>query len=52
MTTPISLTSSQASARYAEFTVIDVRTPGEYAGGHLPGAHSIPWTGCTRPSEH
>ncbi|MFF2408104.1 rhodanese-like domain-containing protein [Streptomyces sp. NPDC058092] len=42
MTTPASLTSSQASARYAEFTVIDVRTPGEYAGGHLPGAHNIP----------
>ncbi|WP_328908236.1 rhodanese-like domain-containing protein [Streptomyces sp. NBC_00234] len=40
--TPTTVTSSQASARFAEFTVIDVRTPGEYAGGHLPGAHNVP----------
>ncbi|MER5731442.1 rhodanese-like domain-containing protein [Streptomyces sp. NPDC002138] len=32
----------QALARLDELTVIDVRTPGEYAAGHLPGAHNIP----------
>ncbi|MER5686206.1 rhodanese-like domain-containing protein [Streptomyces sp. NPDC002205] len=42
MTTPTALTPSQASVRFAEFTVIDVRTPGEYAGGHVPGAHNVP----------
>ncbi|MCI3278421.1 rhodanese-like domain-containing protein [Streptomyces cylindrosporus] len=39
---PASLSPGQAAARYDEFTVVDVRTPGEYAGGHLPGAHNIP----------
>ncbi|MEW1757564.1 rhodanese-like domain-containing protein [Streptomyces cyaneofuscatus] len=42
MTTPAAIAPVQAAARFGEFTVIDVRTPGEYAGGHLPGAHSIP----------
>ncbi|MFB8120203.1 rhodanese-like domain-containing protein [Streptomyces sp. NPDC056465] len=42
MTTSTALTPSQAAARIGEFTVIDVRTPGEYAAGHLPGAHNIP----------
>ncbi|MFG3116612.1 rhodanese-like domain-containing protein [Streptomyces sp. NPDC048197] len=37
-----SLTADQAKARLHELTVIDVRTPGEYASGHLPGAHNIP----------
>ncbi|AJP00721.1 transporter [Streptomyces cyaneogriseus subsp. noncyanogenus] len=37
-----SLTADQANARLHELTVIDVRTPGEYASGHLPGAHNIP----------
>ncbi|MEV5475335.1 rhodanese-like domain-containing protein [Streptomyces sp. NPDC052207] len=37
-----SLTADQAHARLADLTVIDVRTPGEYASGHLPGAHNIP----------
>ncbi|MGW0394501.1 rhodanese-like domain-containing protein [Streptomyces sp. NPDC003042] len=37
-----SLTAVQAHARLHELTVIDVRTPGEYASGHLPGAHNIP----------
>ncbi|MGW0883450.1 rhodanese-like domain-containing protein [Streptomyces sp. NPDC002671] len=37
-----SLTADQARARLHELTVIDVRTPGEYASGHLPGAHNIP----------
>ncbi|MEU1576706.1 rhodanese-like domain-containing protein [Streptomyces collinus] len=36
------LTAEQASARLHELTVIDVRTPGEYATGHLPDAHNIP----------
>ncbi|MFH9891198.1 rhodanese-like domain-containing protein [Streptomyces luteogriseus] len=36
------LTAGQASARLHELTVIDVRTPGEYATGHLPDAHNIP----------
>ncbi|MEU7579978.1 rhodanese-like domain-containing protein [Streptomyces sp. NPDC041068] len=38
----MSLTADQANARLHELTVIDVRTPGEYASGHLPGAHNIP----------
>ncbi|MCX4657477.1 rhodanese-like domain-containing protein [Streptomyces microflavus] len=42
MTTPTALAPAQAAARLGEFTVIDVRTPGEYATGHLPGAHNIP----------
>ncbi|MFJ3672681.1 rhodanese-like domain-containing protein [Streptomyces sp. NPDC090106] len=29
-------------ARLAGYAVVDVRTPGEYAGGHLPGAHNVP----------
>ncbi|OEJ50128.1 rhodanese-like domain-containing protein [Streptomyces agglomeratus] len=32
----------RARARLHELTVIDVRTPGEYASGHLPGAHNLP----------
>ncbi|MFH9067118.1 rhodanese-like domain-containing protein [Streptomyces coeruleorubidus] len=36
------LTPGQASARLHELTVIDVRTPGEYATGHLPGAQNVP----------
>ncbi|WP_442819031.1 rhodanese-like domain-containing protein [Streptomyces sp. NBC_01235] len=35
------LTTAQAAARLGDCTVVDVRTPGEYAGGHLPGAHNI-----------
>lgn len=42
MTPIIALTADQAHARLHELTVIDVRTPGEYASGHLPGAHNIP----------
>jgi rhodanese-related sulfurtransferase len=38
VTTPATVTP----ARLGEFTVVDVRTPAEYAGGHLPGAHNIP----------
>ncbi|MFD0317894.1 rhodanese-like domain-containing protein [Streptomyces flavalbus] len=36
------LPPAEASARLHEFTVIDVRTPAEYASGHLPGAQNIP----------
>lgn len=42
MTNPSTLTADQARARLHELTVIDVRTPGEYASGHLPGAHNVP----------
>lgn len=44
MSTPLTLAVSvdQVHARSGEFTVVDVRTPGEYARGHLPGATDIP----------
>ncbi|POX51568.1 rhodanese-like domain-containing protein [Streptomyces sp. Ru72] len=42
MTIPTTLDPRQARSRLHELTVIDVRTPGEYAGGHLPGALNIP----------
>ncbi|WP_327397171.1 rhodanese-like domain-containing protein [Streptomyces phaeochromogenes] len=32
----------QARTRLHDIAVIDVRTPGEYASGHLPGALNIP----------
>ncbi|CCK31939.1 rhodanese domain-containing protein [Streptomyces davaonensis JCM 4913] len=40
--TPTVLTPGQARARLQEFIVIDVRTPGEYASGHVPGALNLP----------
>ncbi|SEP02907.1 rhodanese-like domain-containing protein [Actinacidiphila rubida] len=40
--TTTTLTPAQAIARLSESTVVDVRSPGEYASGHLPGAHNIP----------
>ncbi|NEB03579.1 rhodanese-like domain-containing protein [Streptomyces sp. SID13726] len=40
--TPSALDSAQADARLDRLTVVDVRTPGEYASGHLPGALNIP----------
>lgn len=40
--TPATLATGQARTRLHEFTVIDVRTPTEYASGHLPGALNIP----------
>ncbi|MEV8033516.1 rhodanese-like domain-containing protein [Streptomyces sp. NPDC086182] len=40
--TPHSLDVDQARGRLTELTVIDVRTPGEYASGHLPGALNVP----------
>jgi rhodanese-related sulfurtransferase len=42
MTTPTALTTDEARTRLHELTIIDVRTPGEYAGGHLPGALNVP----------
>ncbi|CAM5384623.1 MULTISPECIES: rhodanese-like domain-containing protein [Streptomyces] len=42
MTAPTIVDPRQAHARLHELTVIDVRTPGEYAGGHVPGALNIP----------
>ncbi|MGW1184275.1 rhodanese-like domain-containing protein [Streptomyces drozdowiczii] len=42
MTSPVTLSPTQAAARLTEFTVIDVRGPGEYAAGHVPGALNIP----------
>ncbi|AVV45911.1 rhodanese-like domain-containing protein [Streptomyces sp. ID05-04B] len=39
---PRSLGADQARTRIHELTVIDVRTPAEYASGHLPGALNIP----------
>ncbi|QOV34666.1 rhodanese-like domain-containing protein [Streptomyces ferrugineus] len=40
--TPVTLGADQARTRLQELTVIDVRTPVEYASGHLPGAVNIP----------
>ncbi|BBC38909.1 hypothetical protein SGFS_102030 [Streptomyces graminofaciens] len=37
-----SLDADQARERLPELTVLDVRTPGEYASGHLPGALNLP----------
>ncbi|MFI7245940.1 rhodanese-like domain-containing protein [Streptomyces qinglanensis] len=42
MTAPTALGTGEARTRLHELTVIDVRTPGEYAGGHLPGALNVP----------
>ncbi|GGT01829.1 rhodanese-like domain-containing protein [Streptomyces chromofuscus] len=42
MNTPLTLDVGQAHTRLHELTVIDVRTPGEYATGHLPDALNIP----------
>ncbi|OEU99931.1 transporter [Streptomyces qinglanensis] len=42
MTTPTALGTGEARTRLHELTVIDVRAPGEYAGGHLPGALNVP----------
>ncbi|MET8811245.1 rhodanese-like domain-containing protein [Streptomyces sp. NPDC004549] len=42
MTTPRTLDTDQARARLQNLIVVDVRTPAEYATGHLPGALNIP----------
>jgi len=36
------LTVSELAARRGELTVIDVRSPAEYAGGHVEGALNVP----------
>lgn len=40
MTTP--LTVDELQPRLQQLTVIDVRSPGEFAGGHIPGALNVP----------
>lgn len=42
MNTPPALDADQARTRLHELTVVDVRTPGEYASGHVPGALNVP----------
>ncbi|MFK3984800.1 rhodanese-like domain-containing protein [Micromonospora sp. NPDC050397] len=42
MTSPHTLDTDQARTRLHELIVLDVRTPGEYATGHLPGSLNIP----------
>jgi rhodanese-related sulfurtransferase len=49
LTTPTVVTPAEAAARLGEFTVVDVRTPGEYASGRLPGAYNARWTVSRRP---
>ncbi|MBT2470979.1 rhodanese-like domain-containing protein [Streptomyces sp. ISL-66] len=39
---PALLDVEQAHARHTEFSIVDVRTPAEYASGHLPGALNVP----------
>ncbi|MFF1370141.1 rhodanese-like domain-containing protein [Streptomyces virginiae] len=48
MAHPRTLDPHQASSRLHELIVLDVRTPGEYATGHLPGALNIPLDHLTR----
>ncbi|WP_423834737.1 rhodanese-like domain-containing protein [Streptomyces manipurensis] len=45
---PRALDVHQAHARLHELIVLDVRTPAEYAGGHLPGALNLPLDRLTR----
>ncbi|MFF4835845.1 rhodanese-like domain-containing protein [Streptomyces sp. NPDC001315] len=42
MPTPPALGADEARTRLPQLTVIDVRTPGEFAAGHLPGALNVP----------
>lgn len=42
MITQTAVRPAQAAGRLSAYTVVDVRTPGEYAAGHLPGAHNVP----------
>jgi rhodanese-related sulfurtransferase len=39
---PLALDADEARTRLPGLTVVDVRTPGEYATGHLPEALNIP----------
>lgn len=45
------LVPEQVHPRISEFVVVDVRTPGEYASGHLPGAYNIPLDRLDRAAE-
>jgi rhodanese-related sulfurtransferase len=36
------LSPAEARERLKELTVVDVRSPGEFAAGHLPGAYNVP----------
>ncbi|MFD4371572.1 rhodanese-like domain-containing protein [Streptomyces sp. NPDC058486] len=42
MTAPLILDPAEARDRLDALTVVDVRTPAEYASGHLPGALNVP----------
>ncbi|MEU0397668.1 rhodanese-like domain-containing protein [Streptomyces sp. NPDC006208] len=42
MSTPAAIHPAQAAERLPRYTIVDVRTPGEYAAGHIPGAHNVP----------
>ncbi|MFD8633880.1 rhodanese-like domain-containing protein [Streptomyces sp. NPDC059533] len=42
MTVPRAIGVSEAQRRLGELTVVDVRTPGEFATGHLPDALNVP----------
>jgi rhodanese-related sulfurtransferase len=43
MTDPTRISPQEASAKLAEgWTYVDVRTPGEFAAGHPPGAVNVP----------
>ncbi|MFE2014974.1 rhodanese-like domain-containing protein [Streptomyces sp. NPDC059491] len=42
MSIPRTLTIDEAEARLSEWGVVDVRTPGEFASGRLPGAVNVP----------
>ncbi|MFG2550891.1 rhodanese-like domain-containing protein [Streptomyces sp. NPDC048581] len=39
---PLAIDADEALTRLPDLTVIDVRTPGEYAAGHLPEALNLP----------
>ncbi|MGE7386284.1 rhodanese-like domain-containing protein [Streptomyces sp. NPDC004126] len=42
MTVPRAIAVGEAQQRLGELTVVDVRTPGEFASGHLPDAFNVP----------
>ncbi|WP_030752448.1 rhodanese-like domain-containing protein [Streptomyces griseus] len=48
MSTPPVLDAAAARDRLPGLTVVDVRTPAEYASGHVPGAHNVPLDALAR----
>lgn len=40
--TRVSVTEAKEKIDTGDVQIVDVRTPGEYAGGHVPGAINIP----------